>query len=47
VRPEAKRRAVAKDGEATVLVVGGTPGKAYDPPPVEAAEAFVAYNNGD
>ncbi len=47
VRPEAKRSAAAKDGEATVLAIGGTPGKAYDPPPVEAAEAFVAYNQGD
>lgn len=47
VRPEAKRSAVAKDEGTTLLIIGGTPGKAYDPAPPEAAEAFAAYNAGD
>ena len=47
VRPSAKRKAVAKDDGTTILVVGGTPGKAYDPAPQEAADAFLAYNTGD
>jgi tetratricopeptide (TPR) repeat protein len=47
VRPTAMRKATAKDETTTILVVGGTPGKAYEPAPEEAAEAFAAYNAGD
>jgi len=47
VQPSATRKATAKDDETTILVVGGTPGKAYEPYPEEAAEAFAAYNAGD
>lgn len=47
VRPEAKRKAVAKDDGTTILVVGGTPGEAYVPAPPEAGEAFIAYGKGD
>jgi tetratricopeptide (TPR) repeat protein len=47
VRPAAQRKATAKDDGTTILVVGGTAGKAYDPAPQEAADAFVAYNTGD
>jgi tetratricopeptide (TPR) repeat protein len=47
VRPTAMRKATAKDDATTILVVGGTPGKAYEPAPEEAAEAFAAYNAGD
>jgi len=47
VRPTAKRKATAKDDGTTILVVGGTPGKAYEPAPEEAREAFAAYNAGD
>jgi tetratricopeptide (TPR) repeat protein len=47
VRPTAKRKATAMDDSTTILVVGGTPGKAYEPAPEEASEAFAAYNAGD
>jgi hypothetical protein len=47
VQPAAKRKATAKDEGTTILVVGGTPGKAYEPSPEEAAEAFSAYNDAD
>jgi hypothetical protein len=47
VRPTAKRKATAVDEGTTILVVGGTPGKAYEPTPEEAAEAFQAYGAGD
>lgn len=47
VRPSAQRKATAKDEGTTILVVGGTPGKAYEPAPQEAADAFLAYNTGD
>jgi tetratricopeptide (TPR) repeat protein len=47
VQPTAKRKATAKDDGTTILAVGGTPGKAYEPSPQEAADAFVAYNAGD
>jgi tetratricopeptide (TPR) repeat protein len=47
VQPAARRKATAKDEGTTILVVGGTPGKAYEPAPQEAAEAFAAYNAGD
>lgn len=47
VRPEAKRKAAAKDEGTTILVVGGTPGQAYEPAPIEAGEAFAAYGKGD
>ena len=47
VHPTAKRKATAKDASTTILVVGGTPGKAYEPAPEEAREAFAAYSEGD
>jgi tetratricopeptide (TPR) repeat protein len=47
VRPTAMRKATAKDDGATILVIGGTPGKAYEPSPEEAAEAYSAYDAGD
>jgi hypothetical protein len=47
VQPAAKRKATAKDEGTTILVVGGTPGKAYEVPPEEAREAFAAYGTGD
>jgi tetratricopeptide (TPR) repeat protein len=47
VQPTAKRKATAKDDGTTILVVGGTPGKAYEPTPEEAAEAMLAYGKGD
>jgi len=47
VQPTATRKATAKDDETAIVVVGGTPGKAYEPYPEEAAEAFAAYNSGD
>jgi tetratricopeptide (TPR) repeat protein len=47
VRPTAKRKATAKDEGTTIMVVGGTPGKAYEPTPEEAADAFRAYGAGD
>ncbi len=47
VQPTAKRKATAKDDGTTILAIGGTPGKAYEPAPEEAAEAFAAYNQGD
>jgi quercetin dioxygenase-like cupin family protein len=47
VQPTAKRKATAADEGTTILVVGGTPGKAYEPAPEEASEAFAAYNEAD
>jgi hypothetical protein len=47
VRPAAKRKATALEDGTTVLVVGGTPGQAYEPRPPEADEAFSAYTSGD
>jgi tetratricopeptide (TPR) repeat protein len=47
VQPTAKRKATAKEEGTTILVVGGTPGKAYEPAPEEAAEAFAAYGAAD
>jgi tetratricopeptide (TPR) repeat protein len=47
VQPAATRKAMANEEGTTVLVVGSTPGKAYEPSPEEAAEAFAAYNAGD
>jgi mannose-6-phosphate isomerase-like protein (cupin superfamily) len=47
VRPEAKRSAVAEEKGTTILMIGGTPGQAYDPPPAEASEAFRAYTAGE
>lgn len=47
VRPEAKRSAVATEEGTTILAIGGTPGKAFEPAPVENGEAFAAYNKGD
>jgi tetratricopeptide (TPR) repeat protein len=47
VQPTSTRKASAKEAGTTILVVGGTPGKAYEPVPVEAGEALVAYGNAD
>jgi tetratricopeptide (TPR) repeat protein len=47
VHPTAKRKATATEDGTTILVVGGTPGKAYELAPEEAAEAFAAYNAGE
>ena len=47
VPPTAKRKATARDDDTTILIVGGTPGKAYEPSPEEAGEAFQAYNAAD
>lgn len=47
VQPTAKRTATAKEDGTTILVVGGTPGKAYEPGPEEAGEALAAYNAED
>ena len=47
VQPTAKRKATATEDGTTILVVGGTPGKAYEPAPEEVGEAFAAYNAGD
>jgi tetratricopeptide (TPR) repeat protein len=47
VRPEAKRSAVATEEGTTILAIGGTPGKAFEPRPAEFGEAFAAYNKGD
>ena len=47
VRPSATRKATANDDGTTILVIGGTPGKAYEPYPEEASEAFSAYTAGD
>lgn len=47
VQPAARRKATATEEDTTILVVGGTSGRAYEPAPEEAAEAFTAYNAGD
>jgi tetratricopeptide (TPR) repeat protein len=47
VQPTAKRKATAKEEGTTILVVGGTPGQAYEPAPEEVAEAFAAYGTAD
>ena len=47
VQPTAKRKATATEDGTTILVVGGTPGKAYEPAPEEVGQAFAAYNAGD
>jgi quercetin dioxygenase-like cupin family protein len=47
VQPTAKRKATASEDGTTILVVGGTPGKPYEPTPDEAGEAFTAYGSGD
>jgi len=47
VQPTSTRKATANEEETTILVVGSIPGKAYEPSPEEAAEAFAAYNAGD
>jgi tetratricopeptide (TPR) repeat protein len=47
VQPTAKRKATAKDDGTTIIVVGGTPGKAYEPAPDEARDAYAAYDAGD
>lgn len=47
VQPTAKRKATATEDGTTILAVGGTRGKAYEPAPEEAAQAFAAYNQGE
>jgi tetratricopeptide (TPR) repeat protein len=47
VQQTAKRKATATAEGTTILVVGGTSGKAYEPGPAEAGEALAAYNAGD
>src|SRR5262245_53675452 len=47
VQPTAKRKATATEDDTTILAVGGTRGKAYEPAPEEAADAFAAYNKGE
>jgi hypothetical protein len=47
VQPTATRKATATVEGTTILVVGGTPGKAYEPAPQEAGEAFAAYGAAD
>jgi len=47
VQPTAKRKATATEDGTTILAVGGTRGKAYEPAPEEAADAFAAYNKGE
>jgi tetratricopeptide (TPR) repeat protein len=47
VQPAARRKATATEDGTTILVVGGTPGKAYEPGPEEAGEALAAYNAKD
>ena len=47
VAPASRRKATANEDGTTVLVAGGTPGKAYEPTPQEAADAFAAYSAGD
>jgi tetratricopeptide (TPR) repeat protein len=46
--PAARRGAVATEGPATALAVGGTPGRPYEVSPWEwVAEAIPAWRNGD
>jgi tetratricopeptide (TPR) repeat protein len=47
VQPTAKRKATSTEDGTKILVVGGTPGKAYEPAPEEVGAAFAAYNAGD
>lgn len=47
VQPAVKRKATSTEDGTTILAIGGTPGKAYEPAPEEAGEAFAAYNKGD
>jgi tetratricopeptide (TPR) repeat protein len=47
VQPAAKRKATATEEGTTILVVGGTPGKAYEPQLEEATEAFASYSKGE
>ena len=47
VQPTAKRRAISKQDGTTILVVGATPGEAFEPAPDEAGEAMIAYGAGD
>ena len=47
VQPTAKRKATATEDGTTILAVGGTRGKPYEPAPEEAADAFAAYNKGE
>jgi tetratricopeptide (TPR) repeat protein len=47
VQPAAKRKATATEDGTTILVVGATRGKPYEPMPEEAGEALTAYGKGD
>ena len=47
IGPTAMRKATATEDETKILIVGGTPGKPYEPAPEEGAEAFAAYSAGD
>jgi len=47
VQPAAKRKATATEDDTTILAIGGTRGKPYEPAPEEAREAFAAYSAGD
>ena len=47
VQPTAKRKATATEDDTTILAIGGTRGKAYEPAPEEASEAFAAYSAAD
>ena len=47
IGPTAKRKATATEDDTTILIIGGTPGKAYEPAPEEGAEAFAAYSEGN
>jgi mannose-6-phosphate isomerase-like protein (cupin superfamily) len=45
--PAAKRSAVAEEPGTTVLAIGGKPGEAFLPLPLEVAQAFEAYGAGE
>jgi len=47
VQPTAKRKATATEDDTVILAIGGTRGKAYEPAPEEASEAFAAYSAAD
>jgi quercetin dioxygenase-like cupin family protein len=48
VQPDSKRSAVATSDETICLVIGGVPGEAYRPGPMQSAEGFFdRYNEKD
>jgi tetratricopeptide (TPR) repeat protein len=47
VQPAATRKATATEDDTLILAIGGTRGKAYEPAPEEAREAFAAYSAGN